>query len=165
MRLLLPRSGYAPQQKSGPQEVGITAEGDNSALGGLSLAGWSVLHALAGTPPAPRSQVGSIARRYNHVPNRVLKGAIKADGPNWAGLRQVGSCHYRHAERLRAPDGGFAHMAREVPEAKIDMIPDEHNPSCEAPRRCVPQSRRAGRLRHSGAETSRARSVLESRSQ
>jgi len=44
------------------------------------------------------------------------------------------------------------------------MIPDEHNPSCEAPRRCVPQSRRAGRLRHSGAETSRARSVLESRS-
>jgi hypothetical protein len=36
VRLLLPRSGYAPQQKSGPQEVGITAEGDNGALGGLS---------------------------------------------------------------------------------------------------------------------------------
>jgi hypothetical protein len=58
VRLLLPRSGYAPQQKSGPQEVGITAEGDNDALGGLFLAGWSVLHALARTPPAPRSQVG-----------------------------------------------------------------------------------------------------------
>ena len=58
MRLLFPRSGYAPQQKSGPQEVGITAEGDNDALGGLFLAGWSILHALALTPPAPRSQVG-----------------------------------------------------------------------------------------------------------
>jgi hypothetical protein len=57
VRLLLPRSGYAPQQKSGPQEVGITAEGDNDALSGLFLAGWSVLHALGSTPPAPRSQV------------------------------------------------------------------------------------------------------------
>ena len=58
MRLLLPRSGYAPQQKSGPQEVGITAASYYDALGGLFLAGWSVLHALPPTPPAPRSQVG-----------------------------------------------------------------------------------------------------------
>jgi len=58
VRLLLPRSGYAPQQKSGPQEVGITAEGHNDALGGRFLAGWSVLHALASTPPKPPSQVG-----------------------------------------------------------------------------------------------------------
>ena len=57
VRPLLPRSGYAPQQKSGTQEVGITAEGHNDALGGLFLAGWSVLHALASTPPEPRSQV------------------------------------------------------------------------------------------------------------
>ena len=53
MRLLLPRSGYAPQQKSEPQEVGITAEADNDTLGGLFLAGWSILHALALTPQRP----------------------------------------------------------------------------------------------------------------
>jgi hypothetical protein len=64
VRLLLPRSGYAPQQKSGPQEVGITAEGRNGALGGHYLAGWSVLHALAPTPPAPRSQVSRQHARY-----------------------------------------------------------------------------------------------------
>jgi len=63
VRLLLPRSGYAPQQKSGPQEVGLTAEGDNDALGGLFLAGWSVLHGLRGTPPSPGSQVG---RQHAH---------------------------------------------------------------------------------------------------
>src|SRR5262249_2098294 len=57
VRLLLPRSGYAPQQKSGPQEVGITAEGHNDAPGGLFLAGGRVLHALAHTPQAPRRQV------------------------------------------------------------------------------------------------------------
>ena len=37
MRLLLPPSGYAPEQKSGPQEVGLTAEGDNDALAGPFL--------------------------------------------------------------------------------------------------------------------------------
>ena len=58
VRLLLPRSGYAPQQKSGPQEVKTTAEGYDDALGGLCLAGWSGLHALPPTLPAPRSQVG-----------------------------------------------------------------------------------------------------------
>src|SRR5262249_39602865 len=64
VRLLLPRSGYAPQQKSEPQEVGITAEANNDALGGLFPARWSVLHALAPTPPAPRSQVGRRHARY-----------------------------------------------------------------------------------------------------
>jgi hypothetical protein len=58
VRLLLPRSGYAPQQKSGPHQVGIAAEADNNTLGGLFVAGWSVLHALAHTPPAPCRQVG-----------------------------------------------------------------------------------------------------------
>jgi len=47
-----------PHKSRGLREVGITAEGDNDALGGPFLAGWSVLHALARTPPAPRSQVG-----------------------------------------------------------------------------------------------------------
>ena len=37
VRLLLPPSGYAPEQKSGPQEVGLTAEGDNDALAGPFL--------------------------------------------------------------------------------------------------------------------------------
>ena len=32
-----PPSGYAPEQKSGPQEVGLTAEGDNDALAGPFL--------------------------------------------------------------------------------------------------------------------------------
>src|SRR5262245_34316433 len=67
VRLLLSRSGYAPQQKSGPQEVGITAEGDNDALGGPFLAGWRVLHALAITPRRPASQVG---RQHTWVDSR-----------------------------------------------------------------------------------------------
>jgi hypothetical protein len=68
VRLLLPRSGYAPRQKSGPWEVGITAEGDNDALGGLFLAGWSVLHALPRTPPTPRSQVGRLTSYHSGGP-------------------------------------------------------------------------------------------------
>jgi hypothetical protein len=64
VRLLLPRSGYAPQQKSGPQEVGISAEANSDALGGLFLARWSILHALALTPAAPRSQVSRQHARY-----------------------------------------------------------------------------------------------------
>jgi hypothetical protein len=66
VRLLLPRSGYAPQQKSGPQEAETTAEGYDDALGGLFLAGWSGLHALPPTPPAPRSQVGASPQNYGY---------------------------------------------------------------------------------------------------
>src|SRR5215470_10517782 len=42
-----------PNKSRGLRKVGITAEGDNSTLGGHFLAGWSVLHALAHTPPVP----------------------------------------------------------------------------------------------------------------
>jgi len=78
VRLLLPRSGYAPQQKSGPQEVGITAEGDNSTLGGHFLAGWSVLHVLAHTPLVPRSQVDRRHARYYRAWCRRKRGGRRS---------------------------------------------------------------------------------------
>ena len=56
MRLLLPPSGYASEQKSGPQEVGLTAEGDNDALAGPFLV--ECPPCASTYSPGARSQMG-----------------------------------------------------------------------------------------------------------
>ena len=50
------------------------------------------------------------------------------------------------------PDGSFAHIAEQHPEAMIDLpVPRRHGPHCAATGRCLPSRRKAGCLRRTRA--------------
>ena len=108
VRLLLPRSGYAPQQKSGPQEVEIAAEGQNDALGGLFLAGWSVLHALASTPPEPHSQV--VASMLRGLPS-VHPDLVEIPRPKivWTQIETLSTAFCPRVAPQQSPGAAKAH--------------------------------------------------------